>query len=109
VYANVSGIPFLDRTLSHGWGIILRRMTMESKQGIRSGVEDIISEVNCERDCECHNSGFENLGRVTIFGEADLVECLEDRAKTCESAVHFADSYFCYCPVRAYIAKNLNR
>ncbi|MHC4338382.1 MAG: hypothetical protein ACYSTG_10635 [Planctomycetota bacterium] len=60
---------------------------MESKQGIRSGVEDIISEVNCERDCECHNSGFENLGRVTIFGEADLVECLEDRAKTCESAV----------------------
>jgi hypothetical protein len=99
----------MGRTFSHGWGIGFGRMTMANKQAIRSPVEAVMSEVNCEKDFECLNSGFENIGRVTVFGEADVVECLEERAKTCRFAVHFLNSYFCYCPVRAYIAKNFNR
>ena len=74
-----------------------------------SQVEKIISAMECPRDFVCYKSGFENLSRVRIIGDAKLIECLEKSPHTCEFRFSFEHGSFCKCPLRYYIAKNFDK
>ena len=72
-------------------------------------VEEIMGAMACPKDFTCYKSGFENLSRVTIIGDAELVECLEETPQTCVFGSSFGYGSFCRCPLRCYIAKNFRK
>lgn len=81
---------------------------MEITQEHDSKIQEIVRGMQCHRDFECYKSGLENLCKTEIVGDAKLVECLEEKAKTCEYVLSFGFGYICICPLRHYIAKNFN-
>lgn len=82
---------------------------MEIAQEHDNKIQEIMRSIQCHRDFECYRSGFKNLCKAGIVGDAKLVECLEEKAKTCEFGFTFGLGYICKCPLRHYIAKNFNR
>ena len=72
-------------------------------------IEEIIGVIECPWDFVCYKSGFEKLSKVTIIGDAKLVECLEKSPQTCQYEFAFGYGSFCKCPLRCYIAKNFHK
>ena len=82
---------------------------MEITQEHDNKIQEIMRGMQCPTDFECYKSGFENLSRAGIVGNAIMVMCLEEKAKTCNYGLSYGYSYICKCPLRNYIAKNFNR
>ena len=85
------------------------KFTMEITQEHNTRIEEIISGMECPKDFECYKSGFEDLAKIKIFRDGDLVECLGERPQFCKFSFRFGLDYYCKCPLRKYIAKNLGR
>lgn len=81
---------------------------MEITQEHDSKIQEIMRGMQCYRDFECYKSGFENLSKVGIVGDAKMIECIGEKAKTCEFGHSFGLGYICKCPLRNYIARNFN-
>ena len=82
---------------------------MEITQEHKTQIEEIISGMECPKDFKCYKSGFEDLSKIEIFRDGELVECLEKHSQLCKFSFNFKYGYFCKCPLRRYIAKNLGR
>ena len=78
-------------------------------QANRDQIEQIIKQMKCPRGFECYTSDFGKLSDVGIVGDAKMVECIEERAPTCEFGVPFGLGVLCKCPLRNYIAKHFMR
>ena len=72
-------------------------------------IEKIISEIKCPKDFVCYKSGFKNLCKAKDIGLESFIDCLEENPETCVFSLSFGYSYLCTCPLRIYIAKNLNK
>ncbi len=72
-------------------------------------IENIMQGMDCPRDFDCHQSGFENLAEVGIVGDFKMIECLGERGHTCEFGFSFGLGVICKCPLRIFIAKNYHR
>lgn len=72
-------------------------------------IEEIIRVMECARNYVCYKSGFENLSRIKIIRDVELVECLEENPQTCKLGFSFGYGTFCKCPLRYYIAKNFHK
>ena len=75
----------------------------------RQQIEDIVKGMDCPRDFECYRSDFENLAEVGIVGDFKMIECIEERGRTCEFGSSFGLGVICRYPLRNYIAKNYHR
>ncbi len=82
---------------------------MEITQEHKTQIEEIISGMECSKDFKCYKSGFDNLSKIRIFRDGEVVECLEQHAQLCEFSFVIGRGHFCKCPLRIYIAKNFNR
>ena len=82
---------------------------MEIAQKHDSKIQEIMEGMQCNRDFECYKSGFENLCKTGIVGDAKLVECLEEEARNCDYVFSFGHGNICICQLRHYIAKNFHR
>ena len=82
---------------------------MEITQEHDSKIQEIMRGMQCHRDFEYYKSGFENLSKAGIVGDGKLVECLEEKAKTCNYGLAFGYGYICKCRLRNYIARNFNK
>jgi hypothetical protein len=80
-------------------------MNQEQKKEI----EEIIGGMKCPKDFKCYASGFANLCKSRDFGNEFILECLEETPLQCKFSATFGRSYFCYCPLRVYIAKKLKK
>ena len=80
---------------------------MEVTQEHKTQIKEIISGIECPKDCECYKSEFESLCKIRILGE--VVECLDDNSQLCRFSFNFGFGYFCNCPLRKYIAKNFSK
>ncbi|UCE50698.1 MAG: hypothetical protein JSW47_11135 [Phycisphaerales bacterium] len=80
-------------------------ITQENKQQI----EEIIQTMHCPRDFECYKSDFQNIGEVGIVGDAEMLECIEPRGRTCEFGSPRGLGTICTCPLRNYVARNFRR
>lgn len=69
-------------------------------------IQDIMGEMQCPKDFECYKSGFEELCKVRIICNGQLIECLEEKAQPCKLGFCFGYGYFCDCLLRKYIARN---
>jgi hypothetical protein len=70
-------------------------------------IEEIIGEMKCPKDFKCYKSGFKNLCKADDIGLKSLIVCLEEKPYECNFSRLFGDSYFCECPLRKYIVKEL--
>jgi hypothetical protein len=62
----------------------------------------------CHRDFQCYKSDFTKLCNMVLIGDGDLIECLDRARQSCLSSLPFDSSFFCLCPLRAYIAREFN-
>ena len=75
----------------------------------RKKIEELIDQLSCTKDFRCAQSGFERLCSARDLGLESFLECLEEEAWGCRFALSFGEGYFCRCPLRVYIAKNLKK
>jgi hypothetical protein len=72
-------------------------------------IEEIMAQMECEKDFACHKCGFEKICKAGDWGLPDYVECMEEEQTMCQFKVPFGDGVFCRCPLRVYVAKNLKK
>ncbi|MFC1535204.1 hypothetical protein ACFL7M_17790 [Thermodesulfobacteriota bacterium] len=78
------------------------------KEEVRKKIEEIIDGINCPKDFKCVEGGFERLCKTSDIGLEQSLVCLEcQQLLQCQFAVKYDKTYFCQCPVRVYLAKNL--
>ncbi len=67
-----------------------------------------IHRCQCTKEVKCIDTDFQNVTPVRSVASNELLECYTDRAKTCKFALPFGATYFCRCPVRAYLYTELD-
>jgi hypothetical protein len=82
---------------------------MELTQEHRQKIEKIASGIKCIKDFGCYKSESKKLCKACDFGVKQYLYCLEDEPQNCDFSLSFGRGYFCTCPVRIYIAKNLEQ
>ena len=70
-------------------------------------VEQLIGTFKCPSDYSCYKSQFEELCDAVIFGNGEMIECVDKNASNCHFSSPFGEGYFCNCPLRVYVAKKL--
>jgi len=83
------------------------KRTHTKKQSL-SALKRIMRKTVCVKDYRCYTSGFKNLCRAEHIGMDSYLLCV-DNIQTCNFSVFFIDEYLCKCPVRIYIAKELQK
>ena len=80
---------------------------MELTQEHRQEIEKIATGIKCSKDFRCCKSGLKKLCKARDIGLEQYVECLGEEPHNCEFSLSFGSGYFCTCPVRIYLVKNL--
>lgn len=62
----------------------------------------------CPEGCKCHLQETEGLCAAADVGLETYLECMETHPFMCPSAVRFASVYYCSCPTRVQLAKELH-
>ena len=68
-------------------------------------IKELIGQIKCPKDFICYKSGFENLCKAEDVGMKSFLKCLEENPRDCLFSRGYAESYYCTCPLRLYIAK----
>lgn len=76
----------------------------------RKEIENIVADIDCRKDPPCFQVEFQNLCKANDTGLENFVNCSEDNptAALCNYSLCFGERYLCKCPLRIYLAKNLN-
>lgn len=72
-------------------------------------ISELMDAMECPKGFKCAESGFENLCKAGDIGLERYLVCLEEDPPQCVFALPFGEGYFCQCPLRVYIAKNLRK
>ena len=79
------------------------------KQIVDSKLGKIMDGMQCPKDFICKKSGFKILCKANYVESGKCVECLDEKPKLCSFSLTFGGTFLCICPVRVYLAKELNR
>jgi len=82
---------------------------MSTENDNNKALQEIIDDLRCPKEFKCYTSGLQKLCKSRDVGLESVLLCLEEKAKECTFSVQFGDDYFCYCPLRVYIAKKLKK
>jgi hypothetical protein len=69
----------------------------------------IMGEINCPKEFVCYESGLKILCSARDVGIDSFLECLERNPTECKFAFPFGLTHLCKCPLRVYIAKEINQ
>ena len=72
-------------------------------------IEEIIDGIKCSKNLLCYSSGFDSLCKAEYIEEASLLLCLEETPQECNFSDFSDDRFFCKCPLRIHIAKELRK
>ncbi len=72
-------------------------------------IEEIINGMKCPKDFKCCKPGVDTLCKAEDIGLESYLRCLEEDARDCKFSFPFGDAYFCKCPLRIYIANELEK
>jgi hypothetical protein len=81
---------------------------MEITQDNMTRIIEIMESFYCHQYFPCFRSEFKNLCKFRFIGEG-IVECLDEKAKTCNHHFNSGHGYFCKCPLRLYLANTFNK
>jgi hypothetical protein len=79
------------------------------EKSIESHIEEMMCGFTCHKDFECYRSGFRNLCKARDIGLESFVACLMSDPLECKFTLLFGGVFFCTCPVRIYLVKNLKK
>jgi hypothetical protein len=74
----------------------------------RLAIKRLLGEVHCPKDFTCVASGLRVLCSAEDVGMEDALRCLEEDPANCPFARFNRVRWYCRCPLRVYLAKNLN-
>ena len=80
---------------------------MELTEQQQEKIKEIMAAMECQKDFRCYKAGLDSLCKATDIGMENYVNCLYEKQISCEFRVPYGSSFFCRCPLRVYIAKNL--
>ena len=72
-------------------------------------IEEIMAAMVCTKGFKCAACSFENLCKASTTDIEDCLACLEAEPGLCPFAVPVGQQHLCYCPLRAYLAKELKK
>jgi len=75
----------------------------------KNEIEKIIGQMQCAKDFQCYKSGLKALCKAKDIGITSYLQCLEENAFGCQFSVRFGNKYYCECPLRVYIGKELKK
>ncbi len=75
----------------------------------RQKLEELKSQIPCAKHFTCVEAALAELCNGEYHADLDLLECLEKTDPPCTFARAFGCTSVCLCPLRKYIARNLNR
>ena len=70
-------------------------------------IEEMMREIQCQKNFKCAKSGFEHLCEAKDIGMKDFLECHEENPLDCSFAMMSGKSHYCTCRIRIHIAKRL--
>jgi hypothetical protein len=79
------------------------------KDDDRKKIEEILAGMNCPKNFKCADGGFERLCKAEDKGLDNYLVCLEGNPSACSFALSFGFRYFCCCPLRVYLSKELKK
>ncbi len=79
------------------------------KEEYKELIEEIMPGMQCSKNFQCAESGFENLCKARDFWDKNYLECLETSSVSCEYALPVANGNLCQCPLRVYLGKKLGK
>ena len=82
---------------------------MELTEQQQEKITEIMALTECQKDFRCYKSGLDNLCKATDIGTKGYVNCFQENQISCEFIIAYGDGFFCRCPLRIYIAKNLGK
>jgi hypothetical protein len=74
---------------------------------ILNKIEEVIGQMKCPKGFTCAENGYKSLCKARDIGLESYLECHEDNSGQCKFSVSFGSGYYCQCPLRVYIAKNM--
>jgi hypothetical protein len=81
---------------------------MEITSQQKTEIEQIIKEMDCPKEFVCYTSEFIKVGEARAIANGELLECLEEDGQLCRFGLPFGYAVFCQCPLRIYLASELN-
>ena len=72
-------------------------------------LEDIVGELQCPINFRCYKSKYKDLCKAKDIGMESFLVCLEKNPQKCKFSFAFGFKYFCKCPLRVFISKELKR
>ena len=72
-------------------------------------LREISKDIHCSKKLICLTSELKNLCKAEDIGIKDIIKCLYETPQSCDFVIPFGSGFYCKCPVRVYIAKNLNK
>jgi hypothetical protein len=83
---------------------------MQIPERNKKKIDEIMAHFKCPADFACYKSGFRNLCKASDISVEGFANCLEESVKTrpCRFSLPFGYQYFCRCPLRVYLAKNMH-
>ena len=75
------------------------------EESTKKELEKIIGQMRCPKDFVCYKSGFKTLCKAEDVGMKSYLKCMEENPTACVFSLGYAQSHYCTCPFRCYIAK----
>jgi len=72
-------------------------------------LEEIIDGLQCPINFRCYRSKYKDICNAKDIGMESFLVCLEKNPSKCKFSFSFGFKYFCKCPLRIFIAKELKR
>jgi hypothetical protein len=79
------------------------------QQEHKKQIERLLPDISCPKLVQCYYTGLQVLCKARDVGLQSLVECLEENAYQCPFSLSLSGLNFCKCPIRVYIAKNIEK
>ena len=82
---------------------------VDMEEDISKEIREIISDIQCQHGLCCLETGHDKACKATDVGLKEYIKCLEEDASLCQFSVSFGSHYFCSCPLRVNICRNLRK
>jgi len=73
----------------------------------RKKMQEIMGTMSCPENFICAELEPEMLCKAKDHGMEGYVDCLAENRSRCNFALSFGDGYFCRCPLRVFLSKEL--
>ena len=72
-------------------------------------IEELTAKFECPKKFKCYTSGFTELCKAKYVNSGKHLQCIDKDVSNCMFSSLQGNLYICECPVRIYLAKELNR